>query len=183
MEKNYMDHGKVQPRPDRLRTSRQGQQPLSAGVYAGLAFASLAATCLIGYGIYYAGTQLASQPIIRSFYYVLLWVLGITSALFLFGVLRSAASISGRQWGAMIDVGGPAALSMVVVAGGYQFAKLPDAFSLTVRLHGDSPIAEMASTAKLRVDLAGRREHKALASSLLCSRPAMPSRHLTREPT
>jgi hypothetical protein len=135
-------------------------QPLGAGVYAGIAFASLAATCLVGYGMYYAGTQFASQPVIRSLYYVLLWVLGITSALFLFGVLRSAATISGRHWGAMIDVGGPAALAILVVAGGYEFAKLPDAFSLTIRLQGDSPIVEMASGAKIWVDLNGRREHK-----------------------
>jgi hypothetical protein len=153
-----MDQGVPQPRSK--RDQAPGPQPLGAGVYAGLAFASLAATCLVGYGMYYAGTQLASEPVIRSFYYVLLWVLGITSALFLFGVLRSAASISGRQWGAMIDVGGPAALAVVVVAGGYEFAKLPDTFSLTVRLQGEHPVAEMASGAKLWVDLSGRREHK-----------------------
>ena len=111
--------------------------------------------------MYYAGTHLASQPVIRSLYYVLLWILGITSALFLFGVLRSAASVSGRHWGVMIDLGGPAALAVLVVAGGYEFAKLPDTFSLTIRLQGDRPIVEMASGAKIWVDLNGRREHKA----------------------
>jgi hypothetical protein len=30
-----------------------GPQPLGAGVYAGIAFASLAATCLVGFGMYY----------------------------------------------------------------------------------------------------------------------------------
>lgn len=153
-QKGNRDMGEELPQlqPERHQIPGPGSQPLGAGVYAGFAFASLAATCLVGYGMYYAGTQLASEPVIRSFYYVLLWVLGITSALFLFGVLRSAASISGRQWGAMIDVGGPAALAVLVVAGGYTFAKLPDAFSLTVRLQGDSQIAEMTSGAKLWVD-------------------------------
>jgi hypothetical protein len=84
--------------PEQHQPSKPAPQPLGAGVYAGIAFASLAATCLVGYGMYYAGTQLASQPVIRSLYYVLLWILGITSALFLFGVLRSAASVSGQDF-------------------------------------------------------------------------------------
>jgi len=112
----------------RSRAPRPKQQPLSAGAYIGLSLGGLVATFLAASGMHYAAAQ--PQPVLRSIYYVLLWVLGITSALFLFGVLPSAASISGRQWGANIEIGGPAALAVLVVLGGYEFAKTPKAFSL-----------------------------------------------------
>jgi len=135
------------------------QQPLGSVAYTVIAFLSLAVTLLVAYGLYLANQNAASSPLLRFFYYLLLWILGITSALFLFGVLRSSAALSGKQWGTAVDLGGPVVIGILVVAGGYKFSQLPETFTLTVRLNGSFPIQEMASGAKLWVDLNGRREH------------------------
>jgi hypothetical protein len=140
-------------------------QPLGSLAYAVVAFLSLGVTLIVAYGLYLANQNAVSSPVLRSFYYVLLWVLGITSALFLFGVLRSTATLSGKQWGAAVDLGGPVVIGVLVVAGGYKFSQLPETFTLTVRLDGPYPVEQMASGAKLWIDLNGRREHDDFASN------------------
>jgi hypothetical protein len=86
-------------------------------------------------------------------------VLGIATAIFLFGVLRSTAAVTGNQFGYAIDLGGPIVAAVLVVVGGYHFTK-PSAenFPLTVRLRGSQPAGDMAKDAWIIVDLEGRRD-------------------------
>jgi hypothetical protein len=100
-------------------------------------------------------------------YYFLLVLFGITVAIFLFGVLRSTATIKGNQFGWAVDLGGPAAVGALVVAGGYLTGIPAGEFVLTLFLKGDqgqSP-SEMARDATLVIDIEGRRERRPVSAT------------------
>jgi hypothetical protein len=52
-------------------------------------------------------------------YYVMLFFLSLSSATFLFGAMRSIASLRGMHLGAAYEFGGPAVIAIVVVLGGF----------------------------------------------------------------
>lgn len=134
-------------------------QPMGPLGYAIIGFLNLAVAVGIAVGIFYAGTQLAAQPTLRLLNFFLLAVLGITSALFLFGVMRSGAALSGKKLDVTVELGGPVVVAVLLVAGGYYFTKVPDTFPLTFRLPPETTLLQdMVSDVKLVVDLPGRRE-------------------------
>jgi hypothetical protein len=70
--------------------------------------------------------------------YVMLLVLGFSSAAFLFGVLHSFAAYKGRQLGGRLELSGPIIGVVAVILGGiYLPIRPPEAFSLTVFLQGE----------------------------------------------
>jgi hypothetical protein len=90
-------------------------------------------------------------------FYIADVVLGISAAIVLFGCMRSYAYVSGKQGSFSAEVGGPAALAVLVVVGGFYLARPPDSFPLTVRLSGDKPDAAALQGLKVIVDLESRR--------------------------
>jgi hypothetical protein len=72
-------------------------------------------------------------------YYVLLVILGLAAAAFLFGVLRSSATLTGKHLGIGFEVGGAAALFLLVVWGGAHFTAPPESFSPIIRLRYAGP--------------------------------------------
>jgi hypothetical protein len=71
-------------------------------------------------------------------FYILLVVLGLAAALFLFGVLRSAGTLKGTQMGVAFEFGGPAALFCFVLLVGVLMLRNEQAdFPLIVRLRTD----------------------------------------------
>ncbi len=134
-------------------------QPLGALGYAAIAFLSLLVAAVIAVGIFYAGRELTAQPTMRLFNYILLAVLGITTALFLFGVMRSGAALTSRKLDTSLELGGPVVIAVLVVIGGYYFTKVPDRVPLTFQLPAESALtAGLTSDVRLVVDLPGRRE-------------------------
>jgi tetratricopeptide (TPR) repeat protein len=107
-------------------------------------------------------------------YYVLLAILGLAAAAFLFGALRSTARLTGTQYGYAADLGGPVVIAVLLVYGGFYFTKQPVEFWLTVRLKGDQPITDAADTF-IWVDLDARRERRefsTLGEAVITSIPA-----------
>jgi hypothetical protein len=134
-----------------------GAQPLGPLAYAIIAFVGLVIALGVGYYLVKNLPRLTSHGAGQQAYYVLLVILAITAAGFLFGALRSAASLTGSQFGLAIDLGGPAALFFLVVIGGFYLTKQPsDEFPLTVRLRGSEPQTDIAREAWIVVDLAKR---------------------------
>jgi hypothetical protein len=90
---------------------------------------------------------------------------GIATAVFLFGVLRSAATLSGTSFGYAVDLGGPIVAAVLVVAGGFYFGVPVGEFALTIFIRTTEPVSEVAKDAKLVVDFEGRRERSEISSS------------------
>lgn len=133
------------------------QQPLAAAAYALVSFISLG-ICL------WAGWYLLTQPIVMGSpetsaraYFVLLAILGLASAAFLFGAMRSSARLTGNVYGYALELGGPVVIAVLVVAGGFFATKQPTEFTLVVRLRGTEAITNTQDTF-LKVDLGVRRE-------------------------
>lgn len=123
----------------RLPRSRRG----GAGGAALLALASLSIALAVGWWIATQADLLGIR--FDHAYYVLLVVLGLAAAAFLFGVLRSSATLTGNHLGVGFEVGGAAALFLLVVWGGAYFTTPPESFSSMVRLRYAGPPADRAA--------------------------------------
>lgn len=115
------------------RTARVPRPPRKgAGGASLLALASLSVAIAVGWWIATEADLLGIR--FDHAYYVLLVVLGLAAAAFLFGVLRSSATLTGNHLGVGFEVGGAAALFLLVVWGGAHFTTPPESFSAVVRL-------------------------------------------------
>jgi len=75
-------------------------------------------------------------------YYVLLVVLGLCVAVFLFGVLKSFGEYKGKHFGGQLVLGGPIVGWALVVVLGFLLPKPAQPFSLTVFVHGPSGLQD-----------------------------------------
>src|SRR5580658_3720888 len=64
-------------------------------------------------------------------YYLVLVLMGLTAAVFLFGVIPSSASYEGTVLGGTLKLGGPVVGAALVVVGGYFFIPKASTFPLT----------------------------------------------------
>jgi len=92
-------------------------QPLGAASYAGLSFASLLVCIFIGGYLLSSSAAIISAATSARGYYVLLAVLGLASAAFLFGAMRSHAQLTGNNFGTAFEFGGPVVVAILVVLG------------------------------------------------------------------
>jgi len=97
-------------------------------------------------------------------YYIAVVILGISVAFALFGCMRSYAYVSGKQGSVTAEVGGPAALFVLVVAAAFYLTRPPDTFSLIIRVRSDIESAALQGIS-VTVDIGDRRESKEFSSS------------------
>lgn len=81
--------------------------------------------------------KLTSLGLIDRLYYLVLVLMGMTAAVFLFGILPSSAEYEGKLLGGTLKLSGPVLGAALVVVGGYYFAPSASTFSLTVYVHGE----------------------------------------------
>jgi hypothetical protein len=128
-------------------------QSIKSGIFYGiLSAAALAITGLAAWFIVEHLDVLAQY--IDKAYYILLIVLGLGAAAFLFGAMRSYGSIRGERFGAGWEFGGPAAFAIFVVLAGMELPSSAKTFDLTIRFMGIQPSAGDQAD----VDLGTRRE-------------------------
>ena len=78
--------------------------------------------------------NLQAQSVLQDkVYYVCLILMGVFSGISLFNYLKSSAKVSGHAQGWGMEVGGPAALALLVVLGGFLLIPRLEYFDLTVR--------------------------------------------------
>jgi len=122
-----------------------------------------------------AGWWIVTQPDILGVrfdraYYVLLTILGVAAALMLFGAMRSTATVQGKHLGVAFDVGGPAALALLVVAGGFWLTQSPSSFNAKFRLRyvgpeeGRAVFDTAALVAKLRVSVGQNTQEQPISN-------------------
>jgi hypothetical protein len=80
--------------------------------------------------------KLLSADALNQFFYVVLIVWGLISSVVLFGVLKSYASLTYKHLNWMVELGGPAAFTAIILIGGFVLLPRTDTFDLTVRPHG-----------------------------------------------
>jgi hypothetical protein len=165
----------VDPELQHQTVGDAGRQSLGATIgYALLGFLGLGASILVGWYVTQRPEVLASYG--PQAYYFLLILLGLTAAIFLFGVLRSYATIKGNQFGWAVELGGPAAFGALLVAGGYFFGIPSGEFALTLFLKGEQSPSEMAKDATIVVDIEGRRDRHPVSAAGDATIQGIPSR-------
>jgi len=75
--------------------------------------------------------------LLQQVYYLVLVLMGLTAAGFLFGVLKSSATWAGKLWGGTLRLSGSVVGAALVVIGGYYFIPKATFFPLTVYVHGE----------------------------------------------
>jgi len=81
--------------------------------------------------------ELTAFGLTGNLFYVVLLLVGLATALILFGVLRSYASYSGRYLGGVLELSGPVVGFALVVIGGFVLVPNLATFPLTVYVHGE----------------------------------------------
>jgi hypothetical protein len=114
-----------------------------APVYARISF--LVFLCCIGVllSLILNADKLTRLRLTEHVYYIVLVLMGLAAAVFLFGVLPSSATYEGTLLGGTLRLSGPIVGAALVVVGGYFFLPNPTTFPLTVYVHGESGRQEL----------------------------------------
>jgi hypothetical protein len=102
--------------------------------------------CAVGllFLMLFQAERLHALGLIGPFYYIVLLPLGLAVAGFLFGVLRSFARYSGKQFGGKLELGGPIIAAGLGVCGGFWLAKPSEgSFDVTVFVHGPGGVHDL----------------------------------------
>lgn len=129
------------------------KQLLSPMAYVIIALfgASLGIALLLFY--VYQAPRLIEGGTTSQVFYVLLILLGLSCAAFLFGAMGSYAQFSHKQLGTSIELGGAVVVFCLVVVGGFRLIPQVESFDLTVRLHEADSRGNLITAGKVFVDL------------------------------
>lgn len=151
-------------------------------LYALISLASfLCATALLVFLGWKAET-LTRLALIEQFYYPILVCFGLCAAVFLFGVLRSYASYRGRHLGGVLQLGGPAVVFALVIAGGRVLVPSATPFPLGIYVHGPGGYQDvvMQNSGEVLLDL-DERVARQIGNNGQAVFPAIPPRFLGQE--
>lgn len=82
--------------------------------------------------------KLSRFGLLQQVYYLVLVLMGLTAAGFLFGVLKSSATWAGKFWGGTLRLSRSVVGAALVVIGGYYFIPKATYYPLTVYVRGES---------------------------------------------
>jgi hypothetical protein len=120
--------------PTNLRaTNNQRLIPIYALISLGALLCCVAVLFVL---IAYAG-KLRQYGLLQQIYYLVLVLMGLTTAVCIFGVLQSSASWVGKLLGGTLRLSGSVVGAALVVIGGYYFIPKETYFPLTVYVHGE----------------------------------------------
>lgn len=122
--------------------------------------------------------SITGMGITKSIYYIVLIPVGLTSAAFLFGALRSSAKYSGKSSYGSIELTGPVVIFCLVVIGGFYFAAPESEFLLTIRTSVVDEPEKILSHGSLILDIGEQRIDKKLGENGEVSFAGIPSRYI-----
>jgi len=117
---------------------------------------------LLAFVMIFFTSTLSSMGITKSMYYLVLIPVGLTSAAFLFGALRSRAKYSGKTSYGSLELTGPVVIFCLVIIGGFYFASPESEFLLTIRTIDISDPEKILNNGSLIIDLGDQRLTKTL---------------------
>ncbi len=106
--------------------------------------------------------RLSEFGITKSFYYIILIPVGLASAAFLFGALRSSAKYSGKTSYGSIELTGPVVIFCLVIIGGFYFASPESDFLLTIRTVDPAKPEKIINEGTIIIDFGDQRLDKKL---------------------
>jgi hypothetical protein len=80
--------------------------------------------------------RITQYGLAQSLYYVLLVVVGLLAAGFLFGALHSYGKYRGKVLSGTLELGGPVVIVVIIIFVGLTYASPTSTFSLVIRPHG-----------------------------------------------
>lgn len=122
--------------------------------------------------------NLTSMGITKSIYYIVLVPVGLASAAFLFGALRSSAKYSGKTSYGSIELTGPVVIFCLVIIGGFYFASPESEFLLTIRTIDAGEPQKILNNGSIIIDLGDQRLNKNLNENGEVMFAGIPSRFL-----
>jgi len=122
--------------------------------------------------------DITGAGITKSIYYIVLIPVGLASAAFLFGALRSSAKYSGKTSYGSIELTGPVVIFCLVVIGGFYFATPDSEFSLTIRTSIVNEPEKILSYGSLILDIGEQRLDKQINENGEVTFAGVPSRYL-----
>jgi hypothetical protein len=148
------------------REDPQFEAPLSAKAYTWTALVGL----IIGIGLLlfyvYAVPGLVKSGSQNQVYYLLLIPWALASAAFLFGAMRSYATLKHKHLGTVLELGGPVVLFCLVIWGGYGLVpQAPGRFDLKVRASSGDGTVPLFRAGKVTVDVGRGLEERPIESS------------------
>lgn len=122
--------------------------------------------------------DITSAGVTKSIYYILLIPVGLTSAAFLFGALRSSAKYSGKSSFGKLELTGPVVIFCLVVIGGFYFATPESEFMLTIRTKIVDESEKVLNYGSLILDIGEQRLDKQINENGEVTFAGVPSRYL-----
>ena len=122
--------------------------------------------------------NITGAGITKSIYYIVLIPVGLASAAFLFGALRSSAKYSGKTSYGTIELTGPVVIFCLVVIGGFYFATPDSEFLLTIRTNLVNEPDKILNHGLLILDIGDQRLDKQLNENGEVTFAGVPSRYL-----
>jgi hypothetical protein len=122
--------------------------------------------------------QVTTMGITKSIYYIVLVPVGLTSAAFLFGALRSSAKYSGKTAYGNIELTGPVVIFCLVVIGGFYFASPESEFLLTIRINVPGEPEKILNNGSIILDIGDQRLDKQINENGEVSFAGVPSRYM-----
>src|SRR5215472_3877351 len=138
-----------------------GRVPRYALVSLGAFFCCMAVFAVL---ILDAG-KLTALGLTDQVYYLVLVLMGLTAAAFLFGVLQSSGKWEGTVLGGTLKIRGPIVGAALVAAGGYFFIPKAITFPLTVYVHGEGGTQDLAlrNSGRVMLELGPEPKSEAIA--------------------
>lgn len=148
-------------------------QPLSPLAYVVISSLGLLISIGLLLLMIFLGPRLISQGMNQQVFYFLLIPLGLSTAAFVFGGMRSYAGFSHKVGFGIFEIIGPIIVAMLVVIGGFLLISGENSFDVTVRIvTPEGPLREgevwlvVDTTLKQPINANGEAEFKSLSSDL-----------------
>ena len=147
------------------------------GPYAIISLVSFLLGALLLFLMVWKAEKLVALGLTGRLYYVILLPLGLSAAVFLFGVVQSIATYKGKQFGGTLVLGGPVVAFLLVVILGFVLVPDLSTFPVTFYVHGPGGPQDIVlrNSGEVFVDLGDERRNVTIGDQGQAYFPAIPS--------
>jgi hypothetical protein len=139
--------------------------PLSPLRYTIIAVVGLVLSIGFTWFYVYQVPRLVENGVENRIFYLLLIPWALSAAVFLFGTMRSYARITYKALNNFVELGGPVALFVLVLLGGFRLVPTePATFDLTVRPHSSDSRDPLITSGNITIDLDNDRRTRSIDS-------------------